>query len=204
MESLEQVCGAVSQCKLCDLHYFRKKSVCGMGNPAARVMIIGEAPGSKEDEVGKPFVGRSGQLIDRVMKEFGISRNEVYITNSVRCRPKVGTSPKTREIKTCSLYLRAEIDLLKPQLIIPMGNTAVKSLGLILERKLGKISGISGKFFLIGNYLISPQFHPAAILRNPKKLEYFRINLSRAFEMARQLSPVINHEFLRANKIEVL
>ncbi len=204
MESLEKVCSAVSQCKLCDLHYFRRKSVCGVGNPAARIMIIGEAPGTKEDEVGKPFVGRSGQLINRVMNEFGMSRDEVYITNSVRCKPKAGTSPKTREIKTCSSYLKAEIGLLKPQLIIPMGNTAIRSLGLIMDRKLGKISGISGKFFLIGNYLISPQFHPAAILRNPKKLEYFRINLGRAFEMARHLTADLSQEFLKANRIEIL
>ena len=181
MQSIREICSAVSSCKKCDLHLYRKNAVCGTGPERAKYMIIGEAPGFQEDEKGIPFVGRSGKLLDNVLESLSIRRDEIFITNAVRCRPGMNRTPSTSEIKTCSDYLKSEIELISPSVIIPMGNVALRSLGYIFRKKFPKISQVSGKVIKIGEYLIHPQFHPAAILRNPKKKVYFIEGLRRVF-----------------------
>lgn len=176
MVTLESLCLDIVSCKDCDLYYSRRRAVCGIGTGESGLMIIGEAPGPKEDMEGTPFVGRSGNLMNTVLKSVGLTRNQVYFSNAVRCRPRLGKSPKVIEIKKCSKYLRYEVDMIKPRIIVPMGNSALKALSVILGYKFPKISEITGRIMKIKNYYVTPQFHPAAILRNPKKLEIFKDN----------------------------
>ena len=168
MESLFSLCNEIKGCKRCDLHFSRKTAVCGIGDNSAEVMIVGEAPGSNEDQAGIPFVGRSGKLLDKMLIETGLPRSSVYITNAVRCRPKIGRMPKITEIRKCTPFLSEEINMVDPLIIIPMGNSALKSLGIILRINFGRISEAQGNIYQANDRFILPQFHPAAILRNPK------------------------------------
>ncbi len=176
MVTLESLCLDIISCKDCDLYYSRRRAVCGTGTGESGLMIIGEAPGPKEDMEGTPFVGRSGTLMDKVLKSVGLTRDKVYLSNAVRCRPRLGKSPKVIEIKKCAKYLRYEVELIKPRIIVPMGNSALKALSVILGYKFPKVSEIAGRIMKIKNFYVTPQYHPAAILRNPKKLEIFKDN----------------------------
>lgn len=179
MEPLLSLCTEVKNCKKCDLQYSRKNPVCGFGNVTPKIMIVGEAPGSKEDETGKPFVGRSGKVLSMALQKAGVRSHEVYLTNSVRCRPKIGRTPKISEIKSCSTYLRYEIEIIRPRLVVPMGNSAVHSLSTILDRKLGRVSEVNDRVFYCDKFYMIPQYHPSAILRNPKRAEMFKDSFSR-------------------------
>lgn len=176
MVNFDNLCQTISVCKDCDLYYSRKNAVCGEGTASSGIMIVGEAPGQKEDLEGKPFIGRSGKLLDSILSREGLSRSEVYISNAVRCRPKIGVAPKVAEIKKCSKYLKYEIESIKPRIIVPMGNSALKAVGIVLGFSFPKVTEISGKIYKVKDYYVIPQFHPAAILRNPKKLEIFKDN----------------------------
>ncbi len=197
MDSLTDICRVISQCRNCDLHFSRKRAVCGIGPGNARLMIVGEAPGSSEDEKGLPFVGRSGKLLDQVLSNLNLRREEIYITNSVRCRPMLGKPPKLSEIRTCSGYLRREIELVKPSLVIPMGNSALGSLGFVINRKFDRVTEIVGKVIDHGEFFIFPQFHPAAILRNPKRREYFEEYFRKASALLEDLGRMPREEIVR-------
>lgn len=187
MPNSQDLCTEIKLCKKCDLQYSRKKPVCGFGSLKARMMIIGEAPGAKEDEIGKPFVGRSGKLLDLALEKANIHRKDVYITNSVKCRPKIGKAPKISEIRSCSGYLKEEMDHLAPKVLIPMGNSAIKAIGGVINSNLGRISEMNGQIFYSHMSFIIPQFHPAAILRNPKKMEFFKDSFSRISEFLKDV-----------------
>lgn len=168
MQSLASICDEIKGCKKCDLYFSRKTAVCGVGSQSADVMVLGEAPGSTEDQTGVPFVGRSGKLLDKMLIDTQMPRESIYIANAVRCRPKIGRAPKITEIRKCSPFMKGEIDLIGPKFIIPMGNSALKSLGIILKADFGRVSEAWKKIYQINDMFIFPQFHPAAILRNPK------------------------------------
>jgi DNA polymerase len=193
MATLGELCVAINSCKKCDLYFSRKNPVCGFGNHEPKLMILGEAPGAREDEMGKPFVGRSGKLLDNVLEHAGILKHEIYISNSVKCRPKIGRSPKVHEIKECSDFLKEEISLLRPRLIVPMGNAAIKSVGHIFGFNFGRISEVQGGFIFFNGTYFAPQFHPAAILRDPKKLEKFKDNFQSVAKLIDEI-PVYSHE----------
>lgn len=176
--------------------------MCGFGNANPRIMILGEAPGAKEDELGKPFIGRSGQLLDKALEYAGIHRHEVYVTNSVKCRPKIGRAPKVVEIKTCSDFLKSEVGLVRPKLIVPMGNAAIKSVGHIFGISLGRISEVQGSFLYFGGNFFAPQFHPAAILRDPKKMERFKENFRSVASLAEDISVKGIEELLEEYRIK--
>lgn len=187
MDSLFSLCTDIKNCKRCDLQYSRKNPVCGFGQASPKMMIVGEAPGSREDEAGKPFVGRSGKILKLALEKAGVMIHDVYLTNSVRCRPKVGRTPKVSEIKTCSSYLKVELDTIQPRLVVPMGNSAIHSISTILNRKLGRVSEVNDRVFHCGKYYIIPQFHPSAILRNPKKMELFKDSFVRIAEFLQDI-----------------
>ncbi len=179
MDSLLSLCNDIKNCKRCDLQYSRKNPVCGFGNSQPKIMLVGEAPGSREDDTGKPFVGRSGKVLSMALEMAGMKSHDVYLTNSVRCRPKVGRTPKVAEIKACSSYLRFELEFIRPRLVVPMGNSAIHAMSSILNRKLGRISEVNDKVFYCDRFYVIPQYHPSAILRNPKKTEMFKDSFSR-------------------------
>ena len=161
LDELKEVC---SQCTACKLHEGRNNTVWSDGNPNAKIMLIGEAPGHNEDMRGVPFVGRAGQLLDKFLEEHDISRKyDLYICNTVKCRPPENRVPKPEEKQACRKYLDAQISLIRPKIILLCGFTAVQSM---METKLS-ISKIRGEWFdgPFGSKMM-PIFHPSCLLRN--------------------------------------
>ena len=155
----------ITNCRKCRLCAARTHAVPGEGNPHARLMFIGEGPGRDEDLTGRPFVGRAGQLLDKMIASIGLSREEVYIANVVKCRPPQNRAPEMDEVAACMPYLRAQVGLIRPQVIVLLGSSA---LGAILgpEHRITRERGAwierKGVFFM-------PTFHPAALLRDESK-----------------------------------
>ena len=158
-------------CEKCGLCKFRKNIVNGTGDPKAKIVIVGEGPGLREDSYGQPFVGPTGQLLKKLMAQAGIDFREVFFTNCVRCLPK-GTlkpvrEPSYEEIEACAPFIEQEIDEIKPTIIVPAGNTALRYIMGAKNLNITRQRGLeiwSTKY----NCKIMPIFHPAAILRNPK------------------------------------
>ncbi len=144
--------------------------VFGYGDPEARLMIIGEAPGRQEDISGTPFIGRSGKLLTKTLEKFGLSRESVFITNTVKCRPPGNRTPTPQEIDYYKkLFLDPEIKIVQPKVILVVGAVALKA----LLPESGPISKIRGKLFSKNGIIVIPTFHPAYILRNSKMLPLF-------------------------------
>ena len=154
----------INKCHKCDLGYSRTNFVFGIGDPDASLMLVGEAPGEKEDIEGEPFVGRAGKLLDKILIAIGRSRNkDVFICNVLKCRPPNNRDPLSTEVKECEPYLKHQINLIKPKLIVALGRIAGKTL-LGVDNSLKSMRGE------IHNYYDIPlivTYHPAALLRNP-------------------------------------
>ncbi|WP_297435394.1 type-4 uracil-DNA glycosylase [Thermococcus sp.] len=168
----------IQNCQKCPLGRLRTNAVPGAGSYTAKIMFVGEAPGYWEDQKGLPFVGRAGRLLDELLKEIGLERRDVYITNIVKCRPPNNRDPTDDEIKACAPYLDRQIDIIRPRVIVPLGR---HSMAYIL-RKFGfepaPISKIHGKTLeartLFGKFVIMPSYHPAAALYKPPLREELR------------------------------
>lgn len=166
VETLDALRAIAVQCTACVLSETRTTVVFGAGSPEADVFVVGEAPGQKEDEDGVPFVGRSGQLLDSLLGEIGLSRDDIYISNVVKCRPPRNRDPRTDEIDTCKGYLRRQIELIDPKVVITLGNFSTK---LLLRTTIGitRMRGVAYEWW--GRYLV-PTFHPAAALRGGERV----------------------------------
>ncbi|NEP78245.1 MAG: uracil-DNA glycosylase [Okeania sp. SIO3B3] len=165
-QTMEQIAVHCNQCCRCELGENRTNAVIGRGNPQAEIMIIGEAPGQNEDQQGLPFVGRSGQLLDKILESVELSSDRhVYISNAIRCRPPENRTPTTQEIEACKPYLLEQIRLVDPKIILLTGATAVKAL---TGEKRG-ITKIRGQWLEWEGRLCMPIFHPAYLLRNPSR-----------------------------------
>ncbi len=162
LESVDSVC---KQCQKCPLRENAKQVVFGIGNPDADLMFVGEGPGQDEDRRGIPFVGRAGQLLDKILLAAHISKKEVYITNIVMCRPPDNRTPKYEEIDACTPYLTRQIEIIMPRIIVCLGATASTK----LIRVATSVTKVHGQIFEKGGIKIIPTFHPAALLRDPKK-----------------------------------
>jgi DNA polymerase len=160
-------------CVKCPLGRTRTNFVFGVGNPHARVMLVGEAPGADEDRLGEPFVGRAGQLLNRLLREAGFAREEVYIANILKCRPPNNRDPLPTEIALCLPYLRKQIELIGPTFIVALGRIAAHTL-LNTTAALNKLRGISHG---LGSARVIVTYHPAAILRYPQFEEPTRQDL---------------------------
>lgn len=167
-EELEQ---SIKDCKKCKLCTNRNNIVFGTGNKEATLMIIGEGPGADEDKEGIPFVGKAGQLMDKAFDGIGIKREEIYIANIVKCRPPSNRVPEGDEAEACLDYLRNQVVLIKPKIIVLLGSTALKNI-------LGKdysITASRGKWIEKKGIMYMPTWHPAALLRDEnKKIEFWR------------------------------
>jgi uracil-DNA glycosylase family 4 len=154
---------AVAACTKCGLAATRTQTVFSRGNPAAHLCFVGEAPGADEDAQGLPFVGRAGQLLDKMIAAMGLSpENDVYVCNIIKCRPPENRRPEPLEIETCIPYLHEQLALVKPKVIVAMGNTAV---GALLNTKLG-ITKLRGQWKLYrGTTLVMPTYHPSYLIR---------------------------------------
>ena len=163
--SWAQLYEELSGCQRCRLCEHRTNVVPGEGNPNARLMFIGEGPGQEEDRQGRPFVGRSGELLTRMIHAIGIERSEVYICNVVKCRPPQNRNPEPDEAEACLNYLRAQVALVRPKVIVLLGKVACRyTLGeeIFITRDHGRWFERKGTWFI-------PTFHPSALLRDPTK-----------------------------------
>ena len=155
----------VRSCVRCDLHQQRTQTVFGTGNPFAELMVIGEGPGEEEDKQGLPFVGKSGQLLDKILGAAGFSRDEnVYIANIVKCRPPANREPTPAKRSGCLPFLLLQIELIQPSIILLLGSSALK--GLVDPE--GKITQVRGKWMEWNHIQVMPTYHPSALLRNPE------------------------------------
>ncbi len=182
-ERLKQVYEEASGCLRCPLHQTRTKVVFGAGNADAELMFVGEAPGANEDQVGLPFVGQAGKLLDKLLGEIGIERSEVFIANTVKCRPPSNRDPHPQEIESCRDYLERQVELIEPTMICTLGNFATK----LLRADSTGISRLHGQeeVKVIGSRAVRlyPLYHPAAALYTPSTLERLRADFARIPEL---------------------
>jgi DNA polymerase len=162
IQLLEALKARALVCTRCALSETRTQVVFGVGDPQARLMLVGEAPGKNEDLQGEPFVGAAGQLLDSLLGEIGIRRDQVYIANVLKCRPPGNRDPRQDEIDSCKGYLREQIRLISPEVVVTLGNFATK-LMLNTETGITRLRGRAHHWWL--GALLVPTFHPAAALR---------------------------------------
>jgi uracil-DNA glycosylase len=184
-ESLEQIWSEIGDCTRCGLCEGRTQVVNTHGNRQARLMFVGEAPGADEDAQGKPFVGRAGQLLTKMIEAMGMKRDEVIIGNVNRCRPPGNRQPTLEEAAICRPFLFREIASIKPEVIVVMGNTALRNL---LEVREG-ISRVRGEFRDFRGIKVMPTFHPAYLLRDPSKKRETWEDLKKVMEYLESTTP---------------
>ncbi len=161
--ALEVINNLVRNCKLCDeLASKRTQTVFGVGNPSAKLVFVGEGPGAEEDRTGEPFVGAAGKLLDKILGACKLDRSQVYILNTVKCRPPMNRNPADREIRNCWNYLEKQLEVIQPQFICCLGSVAAKSM-LQTTEPLGRMRG---KFFPWKGAQLMVTYHPAYLLRN--------------------------------------
>lgn len=153
------------ECSGCPLRSGCRQVVFGEGNPRARLMLIGEGPGADEDLIGRPFVGSAGKLLDRILDAAGFQRDELYITNVVKCRPPRNRVPAPSEVERCLLQLKKQIELIDPKIIVCLGALSTRTL---IDGK-ASITRLRGRWHSIEGRSYMPTFHPAALLRDPNK-----------------------------------
>jgi uracil-DNA glycosylase len=195
-EQLVSLYKEVSSCTRCPLHETRGKAVFGAGNAHAELMFVGEAPGAEEDRQGLPFVGRAGQLLNQLLEEIGLSRDEVFIANVLKSRPPGNRDPQPLEIEACEPYLFEQVRLIEPKVVCTLGNFATKLLsgspvGITKVRGTPQVHELGGR-----TVLLLPLLHPAAALRTPAMKEQLRADLATVPELLSRipLAPASNAE----------
>ena len=165
-ETLDIVREDLGDCRRCKLHQLgRNQIVFGVGNPRAELMFIGEAPGHDEDIQGIPFVGRAGQLLTKIIEAIGLTREDVYIANVIKCRPPDNRNPESDEVASCEPFLFRQVQVIRPRVIVALGTFAAQT----LLRTNDPISRLRGKLFSYGDARLIPTFHPAYLLRSPER-----------------------------------
>ena len=181
---LEKIADEVRQCQKCGLGALRTNAVPGEGNPNARILFVGEGPGADEDAQGRPFVGRAGQLLDKIISAMGLKRSEVFITNIIKCRPPGNRDPRPDEIISCYPYLERQIEIINPDIIVALGAPATRTL-LNTNKPIGQMRGRFHEYYAgIGRPPIKlmPTYHTAYLLRN-----YSQENRKRVWEDMKQV-----------------
>ena len=163
LQTLEQLEAGLQGCTRCKLHKGRHNIVFGVGDAHARLMFVGEAPGEDEDLKGEPFVGRAGQLLTKMIEAMGLSREQVYICNTVKCRPPNNRNPEPDELETCEPFLKGQLAAVKPEVIVTLGKFAAQA----LLRDETAISRLRGQWRQYEGIPLMPTFHPAYLLRSP-------------------------------------
>jgi uracil-DNA glycosylase family 4 len=163
---LKDVRADIGDCTRCKLHRLgRTQIVFGVGNPRAELMFVGEAPGQEEDRQGEPFVGRAGQLLTKIIEAIGLTREQVYIANVIKCRPPQNRNPEPDEVASCEPFLFRQIDAIKPRVIVALGTFAAQC----LLKTTDPISRLRGRAFQYRGAQLIPTFHPAFLLRSPER-----------------------------------
>ena len=179
---LEAVRAELGACTRCKLHATRTNLVYGVGNPAADLMFVGEAPGRDEDEQGLPFVGRAGQLLTKIIGAIDLRREDVYIANVIKCRPPNNRNPEPDEVMTCEPFLFGQVDAIRPKVVVALGAFAVRT----LLRTDESISRLRGRVFDYRGAKLVPTFHPAYLLRSPDKKRDVWEDMKRVRAMLRE------------------
>ncbi|MBI3803190.1 MAG: uracil-DNA glycosylase [Nitrospirae bacterium] len=182
-KTLEEIRGEIGDCQRCKLCSTRKNIVFGTGDPNASLMFVGEAPGQDEDLQGKPFVGRAGQLLTKMIEAMGLSRETVYIANIIKCRPPENRNPQPDEIAACRPFLEMQIAAIRPKVVCALGTFSAQTL-------LGtqqKISALRGKFHDYRGVKVLPTFHPAYLLRNPSEKKSVWEDLKKIMEELKKM-----------------
>ncbi len=183
MNRIEQLNREIRSCQKCPLGLTRKNTLPGEGSLSAKIFLIGEAPGQTEDLNGRPFMGKSGKVLDLLLKSAGIKRESVYISNIVKCRPPENREPLAEEIRTCLPYLFAELGCLAPDLIITLGKHATEALFAALKLSFHQLSEVHGRLIEVrasyGNATLLPLYHPAAACYNPHLLKTMERDLQK-------------------------
>lgn len=185
-ESLATLKQEVSTCEKCELHQSRTQTVFGVGNPEADWLIIGEAPGADEDRLGEPFVGRAGQLLNSMLLAMGLKREQVFIANILKCRPPNNRDPKPEEVVACESYLRQQINLIKPKIILAVGRIAAQNL-LKVDTPIGKMRGNQYQY-PDSELPVIVTYHPAYLLRSPGEKHKVWEDLEIAMRLYKELS----------------
>src|SRR5271154_3101866 len=188
MRTLEVIQDEVKSCTKCQLHATRTNTVFARGNPQAALCFVGEAPGQEEDEQGLPFVGKSGQLLDKVLTDLGLDvQTDIYVCNVIKCRPPGNRRPTEDETNHCIDYLEEQLKIISPKVIVALGNTAVDN----LISTIYGITKIHGKFFKRGASLVMPAYHPSFVIRNGSTgpvYQDFVADLQSAIDKVKELS----------------
>ena len=163
-QTLESIWNDLEGCQRCKLHIGRTHIVFGMGNPQADLLFIGEAPGYDEDQQGKPFVGKAGELLTRIIEAIGLRRDDVYIANIIKCRPPRNRDPEPDEIAQCQPFLRQQLEVIQPKIICALGRIAAQT----LLNTPSSISRLRGRWYDYHGIKLMPTYHPAYLLRNPQ------------------------------------
>jgi len=163
--TLEEIRRELGDCRRCKLHRTRRTLVFGEGNKKAQLMFVGEGPGYDEDVQGRPFVGKAGQLLTKIIQSIQLEREEVYITNIIKCRPPQNRNPEPDEIERCHPFLLKQISTIQPRIICALGTFAAQTL---LKTDV-KITALRGRFYNVGGIKLLPTYHPAYLLRNPER-----------------------------------
>ena len=164
-DTLDEIRRDLGDCTRCKLHSGRTTLVFGVGDPNADLALVGEAPGRDEDRQGEPFVGRAGQLLTKIIESIGLTREEVYIANVVKCRPPNNRNPESDEVRTCEPFLFRQLDVIRPKVVVALGAFAIHTL-------LGTdqaISRLRGRVYAFRGAKLVPTFHPAFLLRSPDR-----------------------------------
>jgi DNA polymerase len=182
IKKIEQIKEEVIKCTKCELSETRTNSVPGKGNFKSDVIFVGEAPGKNEDEKGEPFIGIAGKKLSSALENAGVSRDDIYITNIVKCRPPSNRVPKTNERETCQEYLKQEISIIKPKIICILGNTVFNSIlgGSEIMKHRGKVARKDKQLYFIS-------LHPAATIYNQKLVDVFKKDIKKLFKITREL-----------------
>lgn len=182
---MEQVAVDVRGCTLCRLAQTRTQAVPGAGDAAASLVLIGEAPGRTEDEVGLPFQGMSGRFLNAALADLGLSRDDVFVTSANKCRPPANRNPRRDEIAACASYLDRQLALIRPRVVLAMGGTAAARLHPETRGSQAKVSALRGQIYPLGpEQALIVTYHPAAAMRFPAQRQPFLDDLRRATELA--------------------
>jgi DNA polymerase len=173
LATLARIAEEISRCTRCPLHASRTRAVPGEGDPCPAVVFVGEAPGFNEDQQGRPFVGAAGALLTELIESIGLKRSDVFITNVIKCRPPQNRDPKEEEIAACLPFLREQLEILKPRIIVMLGRHSARTiLGVYGQKGVESIMSVRGRVFTVraewGEVLLLPTLHPAAALYNPR------------------------------------
>jgi DNA polymerase len=183
-DSWEILRSECENCKACELHTTRTNCVFGTGNVDADLLFVGEAPGDNEDKTGVPFVGRAGQLLDQYLYAVDIPRESVYIANILKCRPPKNRDPLPAEEDACMDFLRRQVKLIRPKIIVCLGRIAA----MRLIRPDYKIAKEHGEWVQKGNFLITAVYHPALLLRDPRRKEEMLVDMKKIKEKLDELN----------------